>query len=241
MSEPVTIARVGDLGTILGVWAHPDDETYLSAGLMAAAVRNGQRVVCVTATRGEKGSWDEERWPSETMGDVRAQELLRCLAILGVTEHVWLDYVDGECHGVPLDEGVGRVASLIAEVRPDTVLTFGPDGQTGHLDHKAVSAWTTEAVARAPKPRPALYYATVTPEWAERFVDRLNEFNVFEPGTPAQTARADLGIDVELPPDLLDLKARAIREHASQVEGMLSVFGDGFFREAMLVEPYRRG
>src|ERR671922_141060 len=39
-----------DLGTILGVWAHPDDEAYLSAGLMARAVRNGSRVVCVTAT-----------------------------------------------------------------------------------------------------------------------------------------------------------------------------------------------
>lgn len=42
---------VANLGTILGVWAHPDDETYLSAGLMASAVRSGCRVVCVTATR----------------------------------------------------------------------------------------------------------------------------------------------------------------------------------------------
>ena len=46
---------VRSLGTILGVWAHPDDEAYLSAALMALAVQNGQRVVCVTATRGELG------------------------------------------------------------------------------------------------------------------------------------------------------------------------------------------
>ena len=52
-----------DLGTILSVWAHPDDETYLCAGLMARAVRSGARVVCVTATRGELGSSDPERWP----------------------------------------------------------------------------------------------------------------------------------------------------------------------------------
>ena len=57
-----------ELGTVLGVWAHPDDETYLSAGLMAQAVRDGDRVVCITATRGEGGSLDEERWPPETMG-----------------------------------------------------------------------------------------------------------------------------------------------------------------------------
>ncbi len=45
----------GDLGTILGVWAHPDDEAYLSAGLMATAIAAGRRVVCVTATRGRGG------------------------------------------------------------------------------------------------------------------------------------------------------------------------------------------
>lgn len=44
-----------ELGTILGVWAHPDDETYLMAGLAARAVRSGSRVVIVTATRGEGG------------------------------------------------------------------------------------------------------------------------------------------------------------------------------------------
>jgi len=59
------------LGTILGIWAHPDDDIFLSAGLMATAVRNGQRVVDVTATRGEGGSMDEDRWPPETMGEVR--------------------------------------------------------------------------------------------------------------------------------------------------------------------------
>src|SRR5438093_2334158 len=74
----------GSLGTILGVWAHPDDETYLSAGLMAQAVREGRRVVCVTATRGEEGSFDEERWPTATMGKVRENELMRSLEILGV-------------------------------------------------------------------------------------------------------------------------------------------------------------
>ena len=39
--------------------AHPDDQAYLSSGLMARSVRAGQRVVCVTATRGEGGSMDE--------------------------------------------------------------------------------------------------------------------------------------------------------------------------------------
>ncbi|MBI3648374.1 MAG: PIG-L family deacetylase [Actinobacteria bacterium] len=76
-----------ELGTVLGVWAHPDDETYLSAGLFAHAADHGSRVVDVTATRGEGGSMDEDRWPPEKMGEVREQELVRSLAMLGVTEH----------------------------------------------------------------------------------------------------------------------------------------------------------
>ncbi len=227
-------------GTILGVWAHPDDETYLSAGIMADAVRRGERVVCVTATRGEEGSWDEERWPTATMGEVREGELLRSLAALGVTEHNWLDYYDGTCAQVPKDEGVARVRTFLQEVRPAVVLTFGPDGMTGHDDHKSVCAWTTEAFQSAAPEGSRLYYATQTPEWAEEFVPVMNRFNVFmEDGTPPVTPRDQLAIDFELTPELLELKLAAIEAHESQVEGMLNAFGKDYFRRAMKAEFFR--
>jgi LmbE family N-acetylglucosaminyl deacetylase len=75
---------VRGLGTILGVWAHPDDEAYLSAGVMAMAMRAGSRVVCVTATRGELGSPDVRRWPLATLADVRTVEMTASLGVLGV-------------------------------------------------------------------------------------------------------------------------------------------------------------
>ena len=53
------IADAARLGTLLGIWAHPDDEAFLSAGLMAAARDAGHRVVCVTATLGERGTDDQ--------------------------------------------------------------------------------------------------------------------------------------------------------------------------------------
>jgi LmbE family N-acetylglucosaminyl deacetylase len=225
---------------VLGLWAHPDDETYLSAGLMANAVREGHRVVCVTATRGEEGSWDEERWPTADMGKVREAELMTSLHILGVTEHHWLDYYDGTCKDVPFEEGVDRVRSILASVAPVAVCTFGPDGMTGHADHKAVSAWTTEAFERAAPTGAALYYATMTPEWAEQFVPRFNQFNVFmEAGTPPVTPRDQLAIDFHLPADVLDLKMRAIGAHVSQVEGMMNAFGDDIFREGNKAEFFR--
>jgi LmbE family N-acetylglucosaminyl deacetylase len=230
---------IASLGTILGVWAHPDDETYLSAALMAAAARAGSRVVCVTATRGEEGSWDEERWPTPTMGKVREGELMRCLEILGVTEHRWLDYYDGTCADIPTEEGVERVRELIVEVGPQTVLTFGPDGMTDHADHKAVSAWTTRAFEQAAPAGAQLYYATTSPEWADRFVPVLNRFNVFASGTPPVTPVEQMAIHFSLDEELLELKLRAIAQHESQVEGMLNAFGADFFREAHKAEMFR--
>ena len=81
----ITSDDVAELGTVLGVWAHPDDEAYLSAGLMALARDNGQRVVCVTATRGELGTPDPAAWPPDRLAAERTRELACSLAILGVT------------------------------------------------------------------------------------------------------------------------------------------------------------
>ncbi len=227
------------LGTILGVWAHPDDETYLTAGLMAAAVRGGRRVVCVTATRGEEGSWDEDRWPTESLGMVREKELEASLRILGVTEHHWLDHHDGTLADVPLEDGAGRIAGFIEEVRPDSVFTFGPEGMTDHPDHKAVHAWTTEAFRRAAPAGATLYYAAVTQEWSDRWKPLLDRFNVFySPDTPPVRAHGDLAILWELPPDLLDLKYEAIQAHVSQMEGFNKAFGPDFLRDSNATEAF---
>src|SRR5262245_55330206 len=149
---------VPDLGTILGVWAHPDDEAYLSAGVMAMATRAGSRVVCVTATRGELGSLDVERWPLATLAEVRTGEMAASLDVLGVREHHWLDYPDGACAHIPETDAVARLAGIMVDVAPDTVLTFGPDGMTGHLDHQTVCDWTTKAFDQAAQPGARLYY-----------------------------------------------------------------------------------
>lgn len=227
------------LGTVLGVWAHPDDETYLTAGLMARTVREGSRVACVTATRGEAGSQDAQRWPPEKMGEIRETELLACLAVLGVTEHTFLGYLDGGCDTVDATEAAARVAAIIADVGPDTVLTFGPEGMTDHADHKAVSSWTTDAFATAAKPGAKLYYATTTPEWAGYFVQRMNEFNVFGPGTPPVTPADELAIAFELGDEVLALKMEAIEKHVSQVDALFGGLGRDFIRSSQSHEMFR--
>lgn len=230
-----------ELGTILGVWAHPDDEAYLSAGIMARAVRNGSRVVCVTATRGEGGSMDEEKWPPETMGEVRTNELERSLEILGVGEHTWLDMRDIDMDtGLP-DEGYERIREIVADVQPDTILTFGPDGMTDHAAHKDVSAWATKALHEVGKPGSKVLYATVTPEWAAEFLPVWAPFNVFRPGTPLITPREELAHYYELPDEILQLKVDAINAHVSQVEAILEAVGPGVWWKEMSVEAFRHG
>src|SRR6478735_6520181 len=86
-AEPAPIADAARLGTVLGIWAHPDDEAFLSAGLMAAVRDAGNRVVCVTATLGELGTDDPIHWPPHRLGAVRRHELRASLAALDVTEH----------------------------------------------------------------------------------------------------------------------------------------------------------
>jgi LmbE family N-acetylglucosaminyl deacetylase len=228
------------LGTILGVWAHPDDDIFLSAGLMATAVRNGQRVVDVTATRGEGGSMDEERWPPESMGEVRTKELLRSLEILGVREHRFLDGpvdVDMQEH---LDEaGAEQVRAIVQEIDPDTLLTFGPDGMTGHQGHKDVSRWTTAAFREVAKPTARLFYATQTPAFLAEVVPDLEQFDIFLPGTPPVTDPADLTVDFSCDDETLELKITSLEAHESQMEGLLEVFGDEGLRRFLRDEVYR--
>src|SRR5262245_61617532 len=94
----VPAADVVHLGTILQIWAHPDDESYLAAGLSVRAVDNGQRVVCITATHGEAGG--DPAVAPELVAATRDLELADALAALRVREHVQFDYPDGGCAAV---------------------------------------------------------------------------------------------------------------------------------------------
>lgn len=228
------------LGTIVGVWAHPDDETFGSAGLMVDALRNGHRVVCVTATRGEAGIQDESRWPADKLADIRTKELEDALAALGVTEHMWLDYPDGGCAGVDREEAIERIAAVLQEVQPDTVLTFGPDGMTWHPDHIAVSDWTTEAFRRTSKPGARLMYATLTTEWLEDFASVWEKVGVMMTDDEiVVTPMDELAIDYRLSEDLVDLKFRALRMQESQIEGTLAVLGEELLRKDLASEAFR--
>ena len=131
--------------TLLGVWAHPDDEAYLTAGLMLEHVARGDRVVLVTATLGERGTSDAVAWPPSRLAPHRHAELIASLAVLGVHDLRLLGFEDGGCDTV---DGTDLVIEQIEDVRPDVIVTFGPDGMTGHPDHGLGGAPLADRSAR---------------------------------------------------------------------------------------------
>jgi LmbE family N-acetylglucosaminyl deacetylase len=216
---------VAELGTVLGVWAHPDDEAYLSGGVMAMARDAGARVVCVTATRGELGTPDPQTWPPQRLATERTRELARCLEILGVSEHRWLGHRDGECALAPSADAVDRLCEVIDEVRPDTVLTFGPDGITGHPDHQAVSAWATAAFDRAAAPGSRLLYSAVPERRVPRWKALDDSLGVYLPGYPLTVPDDGLTVDLVLAPEVVRRKVRALEAQVTQTAALISVMG----------------
>jgi LmbE family N-acetylglucosaminyl deacetylase len=228
---------VEDLGTVLGVWAHPDDEVYLSGGLMAAARQAGQRVVVVSATIGEHGTVTPDRWPPQRLARVRRMETAASLAALGVSEHHWLGFADGGCAEVPAPVGEAAVARLIEQVRPDTVVTFGPDGVTGHPDHRTVSAWTT-AGWRASGGSARLLYAALTRRFHASWASLNERVGMWMSDERPVADDADVAMLLRCDDALLDRKLVALRAQASQTAGLVAELGEDAYRRWWAEEAF---
>ncbi len=220
-----------DLGTLLGVWAHPDDEAYMTAGLMSMVRSAGHRVVVATATKGEAGTDDPRAWPPDRLARAREQETAMSLAALDVVEHRWLGHRDGTLRRVPPARGVDQVSRLIQEIEPDTIVTFGPDGMTGHTDPQTVSEWTTIAWIQAGRPG-RLWYATVTPEFHRTWGEVNDEIGFwFEGSEPPSDPSSELAYALHCQGELLDRKFAALTAHRTQTRGLIELLGPERYRE----------
>jgi LmbE family N-acetylglucosaminyl deacetylase len=225
------------LGTILSIWAHPDDETYLAAGVMAAAADRGQRVVCVSFTAGEHGTSDPEAWPPERLGPVRRWEAAAAMAVLGVTEHHVLGFPDGSLADHD-GWGLTLVGMLLDEIEPDTILTFGPDGMTYHPDHIAVHRWVTQAWERRGR-RSRLLYATFTDEHLRRFADLYERGKIYMTGQRPTGAPADeVAFRVPLYGRRLDRKLTALAAMASQTRELMTDIDPATFSMLVAEEAF---
>lgn len=206
----------GRSGRLAAVLAHPDDESRIIGGTLALAAERGCQVSLYCATRGEAG--DPRRDPGEVAA-LRERELREACSILGVAPP-WLDDLpDGGLSEVAPRLLVERITRFLRSVRPHAVITFGPDGYTGHRDHITVGRRAGEAFEAASE--------------RARFPGHLDEglrvwqpTRLYHPAVAASVARRLdwrgpslpdeqlLAVDVG---EVLDRKRRAaVEAHASQ-------------------------
>ncbi len=226
---------------LLGIWAHPDDETYLSAGLMARTIRNGGSVAVVTLTDGEAGFADTDLRSASDRASQRRGELSSALAAVGVDGSAGVESLglpDGAVADAPADRVVDALVATIRRVRPDVIVTFGPDGITGHPDHVANSRLATQAWRIAGIGD--LWYATKSLAWRNEWRDMHERLGVIMTDSPPALAPSPVVCHLELDGAHLDQKRRALAAHASQTEVIAEHFGEDDYRRWISEESFTR-
>jgi LmbE family N-acetylglucosaminyl deacetylase len=226
---------------LMAVFAHPDDEAFGTGGTLTKYAAQGYDVYLVTATRGEGGqiAAPELATPAN-LPYVREQELRCACEIYGIHPPRFLDYVDGQLPIVHQGQAVGKLVHIIRELKPQVLITFGPDGIYGHYDHIAAHRWATIAVDLAadpdcfPDPQVCephqvskLYFRTLSREQVAAMSEDDKPAAVMMDGVPfyffgRERDEITTVIDVS---DHLQAKLQGIRCHATQV-GRSNPFAD---------------
>jgi LmbE family N-acetylglucosaminyl deacetylase len=228
----------------------------LIAGTLHRLCLAGAQITLLCATRGENGAIrDPSVADRATVGAVRSRELEAAGAIIGIASVLHFSYPDGDL-GAYTAELSRDIGAVLRTVDPALVITFGPDGVTGHNDHIAVGRVTTDAVIADPRPRHLCHLGLPRPLARRLVVDYLLPAheaaaegvtvpdgleNVDEATREAWFDRLgsppdefDIRVDVS---DLLATKAAVFRCHASQPgsdqagnEVFQTLFAEEFFR-----------
>ena len=161
--------------TLVAVFAHPDDER-IAGPLLARYARLGHRVYLVIVTDGSKGVTRHAGIPAgDSLAAVRALETKCAARELGIMPPIMLGLEDG---GLASFEALGRMRAemrrIFKELRPDAIISFGPEGGTGHPDHRLVGNVVTQVVQAGEEGvTDALYYPALP---AERMSDAPKAF-----------------------------------------------------------------
>jgi LmbE family N-acetylglucosaminyl deacetylase len=186
-------------GAVLAVFAHPDDERVIGP-LLSRLGRVGSEVHLVIATDGSKGVREHAGIPAgEALAAARKLEAECSAKRLGVRELHLLGLEDG---GLASFDNLGRLrtelTALVERIHPVAIITFGPEGGTGHPDHRLVGNVATQVVQGGEQHR------TIDLLYASLSADRLK---TAPPSTPTVNGVADDLLTVRVPFENQDLVA----------------------------------
>ncbi len=227
---------------LLLVHAHPDDESLCTGGTIARYAAAGVQVTLVTCTLGEEGEiipgslGQLAADAADQLGGYRVGELRTACAALGVSDHRylggmgrWRDSGMGgaEANRHPrafatgdLAEQTDALAAILADVRPQVVITYGPDGGYGHPDHIRAHEITVAAVKGAPDVL-RTYYTVASKQATEAGLAALAEvadlpFTLPVPSELPVVDDSEITTRVNIA-DYLPAKLRALQAHATQI------------------------
>ena len=208
---------------LLVITAHPDDEALIAGGALAARSAAGEPAGVVCLTRGEQGPISDPALATrETLPDVRLQELRAACAELGADLVRCYRRQDGNLSWSNGSGIADQLARIVARRRPDTVITFGPDGLYYHPDHSAAYRFTLGALQRLPNP-PALHRAVWPDDLMPSMVGALRNHGLptdlwdIEPsgfGVGASERQGEIVLDVRTQ---VARKLAALRCHRTQL------------------------
>jgi LmbE family N-acetylglucosaminyl deacetylase len=141
-ASPPDIPGAATASGALAVVAHPDDESFGLGAVLSALSARGVRVRVLCLTHGEASTLGSDL----DLGAVRAGELRRAAAVLGVRDVMLLDYPDGRLADLPSAALDAAVEDQLGDA--DLLVVFAPGGVTGHPDHQAATAAATRVAAR---------------------------------------------------------------------------------------------
>lgn len=224
---------------LLLVHAHPDDESLWTGGTIARYAAAGIHVTLVTCTLGEEGEIIPTRLRSlgadaaDQLGGYRIGELRAACAALGVSDHRWLGGVgrwrDSGMAGVAanshprafaggdLAEQADALAEVIADVRPQVVVTYGPDGGYGHPDHVRAHKVTMAACDDIDRVFFTVNSRGATEEGLAALAGSADlPFRLPEPGELAVTDDTLITTVIDTA-EVLSVKMRAMAAHPTQI------------------------
>lgn len=145
------------MARVLGIFAHPDDESFNFSGTAMKLIDAGHTVGLVTLTRGDRGRWFGKRplysWRREDLAAERAREWRGAVESIGLQRSWLLRWPDQGVATAPVNRVTARLVRIIREFRPGTVITFGPEGAgSEHDDHAATSRHASRAFRWAADP-----------------------------------------------------------------------------------------
>lgn len=200
--------------TIIGIFAHPDDEALGPAGTLATlAKENDVYLICVTSGEAA-GKTPQEKL---TIGEIRRNEIRNSAKVLGIKDIFFLGYEDGELDNNLYHRIASDIKKKVEELRPEILLTFEMRGVSGHLDHIAVSMITTYVFCQYSFLKKLMYYCLSRAK-SELMGDYFIHFpHGFERN------EVDEVIDVS---SVWETKVKAMQCHTSQIHDVERVLKD---------------